>query len=182
MVYQLLAQQLGAEPVDKMLQITGDWGLRFLLITLAITPIRQRLKKNWVTYRRMLGLFAFFYATSHLLIYVAFEQSFNLMGVLHEAIEKKYLFVGMSALLLMTPLAVTSTKRMMKKLGKNWTRLHKLIYPITALVILHFTWQVKSDYTEPVIYSLLFIGLLLLRKRAKKSTPQSTLRKNQINH
>lgn len=164
MGYRLLTNQLGAEPIDKMLEITGQWTLRFLLITLSITTLRNLCKINWLKYRRMLGLYAFFYAFLHFLTYFVFEQNANLMAVFGEAMDKKYLFVGMLAFILFVLLAITSTKKMMKRLGKNWVMLHKLVYLIVILGLVHFAWLVKSDYSEVVIYAVLFLTVLSLRK------------------
>lgn len=164
MVYQLLNEQLGAEPVDAMLMITGLWSIRFLLITLAITPIRQRLTWNFIRYRRMLGLYAFFYALLHLGIYISFEQGFSLAAIVDDVIKRNFILVGMLAFLLFLPLVVTSTKGMMKRLGKRWKTLHKSTYWLIALALLHFVWIQKSDYTEPMIYVLIGLILFSLRK------------------
>lgn len=164
MIYRLFTNQLGAEPVDKMLEITGQWTLRFLLITLAITTIRKLFKINWLKYRRMLGLYAFFYAFLHFLTYFVFDQNGNVVAVFREAIEKKYLFVGMLAFILLIVLAITSPKKMLKRLGKKWVALHKSIYLVVVLGLIHFAWLVKSDYSEIIIYAVLFIVVLALRK------------------
>lgn len=164
MVYRLFTNQLGAEPVDKMLEITGQWTLRFLLITLSLTTLRKLFKINWLKYRRMLGLYVFFYALLHFLTYFVFDQNANVVALFSEALEKKYLFVGMLAFLLLIALAVTSPKKMLKKLGKKWVTLHKAIYLIVLLGLIHFAWLVKSDYSEVIIYALLFLLVLGLRK------------------
>lgn len=172
MIYRLFNQQLGAEPVDAMLTITGLWTLRFLLLTLAVTPIRKLSGYNAVPYRRMLGLYAFFYALLHLLIYLAFEQSFSPTAVVDDVLKRPFIFVGMLAFFLLIPLAVTSTKAMMKRLGKRWKTLHKAVYWLTGLALLHFFWAQKSDYTEPLFYLGIFIILLLLRRLFGKSLRQ----------
>ncbi|MGY0399455.1 MAG: sulfite oxidase heme-binding subunit YedZ [Ostreibacterium sp.] len=172
MLYDLLADRLGAEPVAAMRTITGLWTLRFLLFTLAITPIRQRLGFNFIHYRRMLGLYAFFYALLHLLIYIIFEESFDFSAIIADVLERPFIFVGMASFLLLIPLVITSTKGMMKRLGKRWKTLHKLVYLIMCLGLLHFFWVQKSDYSEPLLYTAIFIGLLLLRKSARKTLRQ----------
>ncbi len=164
MSYHLFTNQLGAEPVDKMLEITGQWTLRFLLCTLSITTLRKLFKVNWLKYRRMLGLYVFFYALLHFLIYFVFEQNGSVPALFNEALKKKYLFVGMLAFFLLIVLTVTSPKRMVKCLGKKWVILHKAVYAVVVLGLIHFAWLVKSDYTEIIIYALLFIVVFSLRK------------------
>ena len=150
---------LGANPVETITHQTGEWGLRFLLITLAVTPLRRLLGWNWLQrFRRMLGLFAFFYVCLHFATYLVFDHFFNLQTILDDVLERPYITLGFSAFLLLIPLAVTSTNTMMKRLGRNWQRLHRLVYFIGILAVLHFLWLVKADYLEPVIYA----GLLAL--------------------
>lgn len=163
MMYNLFTQQLGAEPVIGMLKTTGIWALRILVITLAISPVRRFFSINFLPYRRMLGLFVMFYATLHLLIYVTFEFGFDFATIAEDIVRRKFILVGMLAFVLLLPLTVTSTNGMMKRLGKRWFRLHKSVYWVAGLATLHFLWLVKSDYTEPGIYAVLFIALLLLR-------------------
>lgn len=117
MIYQLFTNNLGAEPVHAMLETTGTWALRLLLVTLAITPIRRWFGVNVVRYRRMLGLFVMFYATLHLLIYVTFDFGFDVAAIIDDALRRKFIFVGLLAFLLLIPLTITSTKGMMKRLG-----------------------------------------------------------------
>ena len=150
---------LGANPVETITHQTGQWGLRFLLITLAVTPLRRLLGWNWLQrFRRMLGLFAFFYVCLHFATYLVFDHFFDLQTISEDVLERPYITVGFSAFLLLIPLAVTSTKAMMKRLGRNWQRLHRLVYLIGILAVLHFLWLVKADYLEPAIYA----GLLAL--------------------
>lgn len=172
MIYRLFNQQLGAEPVDAMLTITGLWTLRLLLLTLAVTPLRRSLGYNAMPYRRMLGLYAFFYALLHLLIYLIFEQSFSPTAVFDDVLKRPFILVGMLAFFLLIPLTITSTKAMMKRLGKRWKTLHKAVYWLTGLALLHFTWAQKSDYSEPLFYTGIFIALLLLRKLFGRSLRQ----------
>lgn len=164
MCYQLFNNQLGAEPVDVMLTITGIWAIRLLLITLAITPIRQWSGINLIAYRRMLGLYVFFYVLLHFGIYFLFEQNLDIMAVINDMLERNFILLGMMAFILLIPLVITSTNSMMKRLGKHWKRLHKATYWVSGLALLHFIWIQKSDYTEPLIYLVLFFGIVCLRK------------------
>lgn len=164
MLYQLLNKQLGADPVDAMLTITGIWAIRFLLITLAITPIRQWLGINLMAYRRMLGLYVFFYALLHFGIYFLFEQNLDIAAVINDMLKRNFILLGMIAFILLIPLAITSTNTMMKRLGSRWRQLHKAIYWVSGLALCHFIWIQKSDYTEPLIYLVLFFGTICLRK------------------
>lgn len=150
---------LGANPVEEMTHRTGDWVLRFLMITLAVTPLRRLF--NWAVLlrlRRMLGLFAFFYVCLHFLIYIVFDHFFDFNDILEDIVKRPYITIGFSAFVLLIPLAVTSTNKMMRRLGKNWKKLHQLAYVIATLGVLHFLWLVKADVFEPFVYG----GILLL--------------------
>ncbi len=165
--------QLGANPVETLTHQTGLWGLYFLLITLSVTPVRQFTAITWlVNLRRMLGLFAFFYACLHLLVYAWLDQYFVWSSMVEDIVKRPYITVGFTAWLLMLPLALTSTKAAIKRLGKKWKQLHQLVYMIVMLVILHYIWLVKADYAEPVIYLLLFLLLMLARTRLFKPSKQ----------
>jgi len=145
---------LGANPLEAVIRGLGDWGLRILLLTLAISPLRRLL--NWaqlLRLRRMIGLYAYFYVVLHLLGYLWFDQFFDWEEIWFDILERPFITVGMVAVILLTSLAVTSTKGMIKRLGKKWKKLHMLIYPISMLGVLHFWWMVKLDITEPVIYA-----------------------------
>ena len=158
--------QLGANPVETLTHQTGLWGLYFLLITLSVTPVRQLTGAAWlVNLRRMLGLFAFFYACLHLLVYLWLDQYFTWNSIVEDVVKRPYITVGFTAWLLLLPLALTSTKAAIKRLGKNWKQLHKLVYMTVMLVMLHFIWLVKADYAEPVLYLVLFLLLMLARTR-----------------
>lgn len=151
--------QLGANPVETLSHRTGDWSLRFLLLTLAITPLRRLTGWNeFIKFRRMLGLFAFFYVGLHFGVYLIFDQLFDLNAILEDIAERPYITVGFAGWLLLVPLAITSTNGMMKRLGRNWQRLHRLVYLVALLGVLHFLWLVKTDITEPLLYA----GLLAL--------------------
>ena len=162
------ANQLGPDPVAQLEHTSGLWALRFLLITLAVTPLRLLTKWNWlIRYRRMLGLFTFFYATLHLAIYLVIDLGGFWSQIFSEIAKKPFITVGFAAWLLLIPLAVTSTKAMMRKLGRNWLRLHRLIYLIGLLGVLHFLWQVKFGekiaVIEPVIYLTVYLALIAMR-------------------
>jgi len=153
---------LGANPAEFITRTTGDWTLRFLLVTLAVTPMRKLLGWNWLLrFRRMLGLYAFFYAVMHLSSYVAFDQVFDIQEIVNDIIKRPFITVGFTALVLMLPLAITSTNRMVRYLGaERWLMLHRLVYLIAPLGVLHFWWMVKRDITEPAIYALILSMLL----------------------
>lgn len=153
--------QLGVNPVETITHHTGDWSLRFLLLTLAITPLRRLTGWNRLqAFRRMLGLFAFFYVCLHLATYLIFDQFFDWRGMVEDVAKRPYITVGFAGFLLLIPLAVTSTNAMIKRLGRNWQRLHRLIYPIGILGVLHYWWLVKADITEPLMYAALLTVLL----------------------
>ena len=164
---------LGANPVEELLHRLGKWGLNFLLITLAVTPLQRLARLNWlVRFRRMLGLFAFFYVLLHFLVYAGLDQRFALGPIVEDVAERPYITIGMLALLLLLPLAITSTNGMMRRLGRRWKQLHRLIYVIAILGVWHFYWQVKLDTLEPLIYAAILAALLgfrLLEWRRKRS-------------
>ena len=153
---------LGADPVAQLEHRSGDWTLRFLLATLAITPLRRI--TGWhkaIRFRRMLGLFAFFHATLHLTIYVVVDLGGFWSQLLADIAKRPYITVGFTAWLLMIPLAITSTRGMMRRLGRRWQQLHRLVYISALLGVLHFMWLVKADHREPAIY-LGVLGVLML--------------------
>jgi sulfoxide reductase heme-binding subunit YedZ len=162
LAWDALNDGLGAEPIKAIIHRTGDWTLRLLLITLAVTPLRRVTGWNWlVRLRRMLGLFAFFYACLHLLSYVGLDQFFALTYIVEDVIKHKYVLVGFASFLLLVPLALTSTDAMMRRLGgRRWQRLHRLVYVAAAGGVLHFLWLVKSDLREPLLYAAI-LSLLL---------------------
>jgi len=157
---------LGANPLERVTDVTGQWGLRFLLLTLALTPLRRL--TGWtrlLRFRRMLGLFVFFYITLHFLTWVWLDQELSWGNILADIVKRPYVTVGFSAWLLLLPLAATSTRGMMRRLGRNWQRLHRAIYVIGVLGVLHYIWLVKADLLEPLIYASLLVLLLLVRWR-----------------
>lgn len=160
-IFGVAGQSLGANPIEKLLHSNGLWGLRFLLITLAITPIRRLSGLNWlVRFRRMLGLWAFFYLAVHFLIYAVLDQRVDLGAIVEDIVERPYITVGLSALIMLIPLALTSTNAMMRRLGRRWQQLHRLVYPATILGVWHFWWQVKQDIREPLVYAVILALLL----------------------
>jgi len=160
---------LGANPAEFITRSLGDWTLRFLLITLAVTPLRRLTGWHWLAnLRRMFGLFTFFYAVVHLSSYVAFDHVFDVVAILKDIVKRPFITVGFTALVLLVPLAITSTNRMVQRLGaKRWLALHRLVYVIAPLGVLHFWWMVKRDITEPAIYALILAVLLGYRVVAK---------------
>ncbi len=161
LVLQALTDELGANPVETLTHKSGLWGLYFLLMTLAITPVRRFAAMPWLLrLRRMLGLFAFFYASLHVLVYFWLDQYFLFDAILDDIVKRPYITVGFTAWLLLLPLALTSFKRAMKKLGSRWKSLHQTVYLIVFLVLLHFLWLVKADLLEPLLYLLLYLILL----------------------
>ncbi len=155
---------LGANPVETLIHGTGIWALNFLLITLAVTPLRRLSGWNWlIKFRRMLGLFAFFYACMHFTAYAVIDQRLALGIIVEDIVQRPYITIGMLGLLLLIPLAVTSTRGMVRRLGRHWQRLHRLVYLIAPLGVWHFYWQEKQDVLEPLIYAAILGGLLLYR-------------------
>jgi len=160
---------LGANPAEFITRSTGDWTLRFLLLTLAVTPLRKLVGWHWLLrFRRMLGLYAFFYGVVHLSSYVAFDHVFDVMEILPDIVKRPFITVGFTALVLLIPLAITSTDNMVRRLGaKRWLALHRLVYAIAPLGVLHFWWMVKRDITEPAIYAVILTALLGYRAAVK---------------
>ena len=168
LVWKTTQNALGPDPVARLEHSTGIWALRFLLATLAITPLRKLTRWNaLIRVRRMLGLFAFFYASLHLTIYLVVDLGGFWSQILVEIAKKPFVTVGFLAWLLMIPLAITSTKGMMRRLGRNWQRLHRLVYISGGFAALHFIWQVKYGKSiaalEPVVYAGIFLALMLAR-------------------
>ena len=172
--FGLAGQSLGANPIEELLHQLGLWGLRLLLLTLAITPLRRMTGKSWLLkLRRMLGLFSFFYVSLHFLTYAILDQGFSLGAIGEDILERPYITLGISALLMLIPLAVTSTNGWMRRLGRGWKKLHQLVYLIAILGVWHFFWQVKLDTREPLVYVgilTVLLGYRLWVKRNRKTT------------
>jgi sulfoxide reductase heme-binding subunit YedZ len=168
LLYATLAGDLGANPIEAITRSLGEWALRLLLITLTVTPLRRLTGWGWLLrYRRMLGLFAFFYATLHLLSYIVLDQFFYWPEIWADILKRPYITIGMLSFLLLIPLAVTSTSSWMRRLGRNWQRLHRLVYIATSGAVLHFYMLVKADTREPLFYGLILTGLLLARLKGR---------------
>lgn len=160
----IFQNNLGANPVEFIERHFGKWTLIFLCLTLSMTPLRRITKINqWILHRRMLGLFVFFYASIHLICYIGLDYQFAWIDIKNDIIKHRYVLVGFLAWLLLLPLAITSSDKMIRKLKKNWKLLHRLIYVIAILGVLHFIWLVKKDITEPLIYAAIVSILLILR-------------------
>ena len=173
--YRGLHDDLSADPVEYILHYTGIWALRFLLITLAVTPLRRLFNLPvLLRFRRILGVTAWIYASLHFGVYLVLDLQFDLAHLGEDIIKRPYITVGFLAWLLMTPLALTSSNRAIKALGRRWKQLHRLIYIIVLLACLHFIWLVKADLLEPLIYTaialiLLFYRLLQTNRHSKHS-------------
>jgi len=156
--------ELGANPFEVLTRSSGEWTLRFLLLTLAMTPLRQLTGSAWpLRLRRMFGLFVFFHVCVHSLTYLWLDHFFDWDEIVTDIIKRPYITFGMLAFTLLLPLALTSTKKMMKRLGKRWKSLHKLVYVIAILGVLHFILLVKADLREPIIYAFILLALFLVR-------------------
>jgi sulfoxide reductase heme-binding subunit YedZ len=164
LTWDAFMQNLGANPIEEIIHTTGDWTLRFLLITLALTPLKLFTSNPaWVRYRRMLGLFTFFYACLHLTSYVVLDQFFDWQAIIEDIIERPYITIGMLAWAILLPLSITSTKGMMKRMGRNWKRLHQLVYIAAIAGVIHFIWLTRADYREPVLYAVILLALFSIR-------------------
>ena len=159
--FELAGLSLGANLIEELLHELGRWGLKFLLLTLAITPVRRWTGWNWLLrFRRMLGLFSFFYILLHFVVYAVLDQGLDLTVIIEDVIKRPYITLGMTGLLLLVPLAATSTKGMMRRLGKRWQKLHRLVYVIAIVGVWHFYWQVKLDTLDATVYAAILLVLL----------------------
>ena len=167
--YKIFFNKLGPEPVKEITHFTGEWALIFICLTLSMSPLKKLTNlNNWVNVRRMLGLFVFFYTSLHLLTYVGIDHRFNWQPILNDVVKKKYIFVGFAAWVLLIPLTITSSQKMMLLLKEKWKKLHRLIYVIAILGSLHFIWLSKTIYFKPLFYFVLITILLTLRINFKK--------------
>jgi sulfoxide reductase heme-binding subunit YedZ len=159
------AMRLGANPIEAVTHATGDWALRMLLITLAVTPLRRLTGLHWlIRLRRMLGLFAFFYVSLHFAAYVWLDLYFDWNAIALDILDRPFVTVGFAAFVLMLPLAFTSTQAAMRRMGgRRWQALHRSVYGIAILAVVHYWWLVKADIREPLIYALILAALLGLR-------------------
>jgi sulfoxide reductase heme-binding subunit YedZ len=167
---------LTSDPVQKLNRELGDWALIFIILTLAVRPAGEILKKGeFVAYRRMIGLYAFFYAILHLTSYVIIDLQLDLNAFVQDVIKRNYITIGILAILMLIPLAITSTKGMIKRLGgRKWRKLHMLVYPIAILGVIHFYMMIRADFTRPIMYgSVIFVLLAYrVRKARQKSRPK----------
>ena len=167
--YKIYFNQLGPEPVKEITHHTGEWTLIFVCLTLAMSPLKRFTNLViWIKFRRMLGLFVFFYATIHLITYVVIDYRLDWQQILNDVLKKKYIFIGFSAWLLLIPLAFTSSQKMAKLLRHNWKKLHRLIYIIAIFGSLHYIWLSKTIFFKPLIFMLIILVLLALRIKIKK--------------
>ena len=167
--YKIYFNKLGPEPVKEITNFTGEWTLIFICLTLSMTPLKRLTNLNiWISFRRILGLFVFFYASLHLLTYIGIDYRFNLQPILDDVLKKKYIFIGFAAWVLLLPLVITSSQMMMKLLKNNWKKLHRLIYVIAIFGALHYIWLSKTIFFRPLVYLVIILVLLALRIRIKK--------------
>ncbi len=161
LLFLFKTDDLGANPVELITRSTGTWTLVFVLTTLAITPVRKLSGQLWlVQYRRMIGLFAFFYGSLHFTTYIWLDQSFDVHAMLKDVYKRPFITAGFTAFVLMIPLALTSTKGWIRRLGKNWVKLHRLIYVTGVAAVTHYIWLVKKDLRTPVLYACVLAVLL----------------------
>jgi sulfoxide reductase heme-binding subunit YedZ len=171
LVAQLLLDQLGAEPIEALEHASGEWALRLLAASLAVTPLMRVTGWGWlVGQRRFLGLSTFFWALGHLSVYIVLDQFFDWSAIGQDILKRLYITVGMLAFVLMIPLALTSTKAAIRRLGgKRWNRLHRLVYVTAVAGCVHFLWAVKKDREEPILYAAVFVVLFVLRVALRPS-------------
>ncbi len=164
LIIKIALNDLGPDPAKELSLETGEWALRFLLISLALTPLRTLTKNpEFVRHRRMLGLFSFFYATLHLFVWLTFLLQFRWLDIVEEIIERPYVTVGFASYLVLLALAVTSPKAMVRRLGRSWKRLHRLVYLAAVLSIVHLLWILRLDIGEAVLYGVILAFLLGFR-------------------
>jgi len=170
---------LGANPVEAIQDRFGNWALRFIMITLAVTPLRRMTGWNWlVRFRRMLGLFAFFYVLLHFLTWLILDQGLLMSAILEDIVERPFITIGFIALVLLTAMALTSTNGMRRRLGRRWQKLHNSVYLVGILGVWHYWWQVKQDIAEPLVYAVILAILLgarvwwRARARGRVNVPQ----------
>ena len=168
-ILDIYYNNLGAEPVKKIMNHFGEWTLIFICLTLTMSPLKRITNLSfWIKFRRMLGLFVFFYATIHLLTYVGLDYRFDWEPIINDVLKKKFIFIGFSAWLLLIPLAATSSQKMIKILKRNWKNLHRLVYVIAIFGSLHYIWLSKTIFFKPLIYTSIIVVLLALRIKIKK--------------
>jgi len=168
-------QYLTTDPVQKLDRELGDWTLIFIILSLAVRPAADLLKRNeFINYRRMIGLFAMFYAVLHVTSYQAFHLKLDVVAFLKDIAERPFITVGMIAFIALVPLGITSTKGMIRRMGRNWRKLHMLIYPIAVLAVVHFYMMIRADFSRPYIYGAIILLLLGYRvwKNRQRNRPR----------
>ncbi len=177
LIAQLLLDQLGAEPIEALEHASGEWALRLLAASLAVTPLMRLTGWGWlVAQRRFLGLATFFWAMGHLSVYIVLDQFFDWPEIVKDVLKHLYITVGMLAFVLMIPLALTSTKWSIRTLGgKRWTQLHRLVYVSAVAGCVHYLWAVKKDLAEPILYAAVFAVLFALRLILRKRGPRTPM-------
>jgi len=170
LIYNGYNGDLGANPIETITRFTGSWALTFLLVCLSVTPLRKLTGRNdFIKYRRMLGLFAFFYAALHFATFMVLDHFFDFQRIIQDVIKRPYVTAGFTGFVLMIPLALTSTAGMIRRLGKRWQQLHRLVYLVAIAGVIHFYWLVKSDISRPVQYGIVLTILLGYRLLVKWS-------------
>jgi len=178
LAYNAATDNLGANPIEAITRFTGSWALIFVLVTLGVTPIRKITAwNNLIKLRRMLGLFAFFYASLHFATYFALDHFFDFQTIAKDVVKRPYVTAGFTAFALMIPLVITSTTAMIRRLGRRWQQLHYLVYVVAIAAVLHFYWLVKADIRRPVLYASVLAVLLGYRLVSKWSPALVTRRK-----
>lgn len=176
-----LLGSLGANPIEAILDRFGNWTLRFIMITLAVTPLRQLTAWNWLSrFRRMLGLFTFFYGFMHFTTWLVLDREMRLSDILEDLTERPFIAVGFSAILILTALAATSFTAIRRRMGANWQTLHNAVYATAILGVWHYWWQVKKDVTEPQVYAAILavlLGFRLIHQWRRKRKQRQTARR-----
>ena len=171
-----IAGDLGANPIEAMLDHFGNWGIRFVMLALAVTPLRQISGLNWIArFRRMIGLFAFFYVLMHFLTWFVLDQGLLLSAIAEDIVKRPFITIGMAAIVLLTAMALTSTAGMRRRLGRRWDQLHKSVYLVGVLAVWHYWWQVKADIREPLIYAIILVFLLGYRFWRRRSARRAAV-------
>lgn len=177
-VFGIAGQRLGADPIEELLLTCGKTALNLLLLTLTVTPVARLARRpQLLRLRRMLGLFAFFYALAHFTVYLVLDRALDASMIVEDIAKRPYITIGFTALLLLVPLAATSTQRMMRRLGRRWQKLHRLVYLVAMLAVWHFYWQVKRDVTEPLVYAgilAVLLGWRVWQRRRTRSRATAT--------
>ena len=175
LVSKVVQNDLGPDPAKELALLTGEWAIRFLLLALAMTPLRQLSGRlEFAQRRRMIGLFALFYASVHFLVWVVFLLGLQWGAILEEVVERPYFTVGFSSFVILVALGVTSPRAMVRRLGKNWRRLHRLVYVAGVLAVVHLVWIVRTDLSQALVYGAILAALLGWRVISARSRARGT--------